>query len=390
MRQIYMDHSATTPVDAEVFNAMIPYYTDSFGNPSSVHAQGRLARRAVDKAREDVAALINASPREIVFTSGGTEADNQAIISYMASNTDQGNHIITSAIEHHAILDTCLYLKKQGYDLTILPVSPEGLVDPETLRAAMQPTTSLVTIMHANNEVGTVQAVKELAAITHAGGAVFHTDAVQTAGKLPIDVKDMEIDMLSASSHKLYGPKGVGCLYVKKGIRLDTYLHGGGQERKMRSGTENVPGIAGFGKACELAQVNMTDRQSALIKLARRLQEGILNTIPHSRLTGHPELRLPGSVSVCFDYVEGESILLMLDSYGIMASSGSACTSGSLDPSHVLLALGLPHETAHGSLRLTLGKDNNDADVDLVLEVLPKIIQNLRKMSPLCSEGGNC
>ncbi|HWQ76295.1 MAG TPA: cysteine desulfurase NifS [Syntrophomonas sp.] len=383
MRPIYMDHSATTPVDPEVFDEMKPYFTDKFGNASSVHLYGQEARRAVDKARAQVAELINASPQEIIFTSGGTESDNQAIIGYMNANLKKGKHLITSAVEHHAVLETCEYLAKQDFDLTVLPVTPEGIVEPNVLQEALRADTRLVSIMHANNEIGTIQDIKELAALSHGAGAVFHTDAVQSFGKIPIDVKDMGIDMLSASSHKIYGPKGIGCLYVKKGIRIPSLLHGGSQERKMRAGTENVPGIVGFGKACELAQQHMEEWAVKLDRLARRLREGILTTIPDTRLTGHPEQRLPGSVSVCLRYVEGESILLMLDSFGIMGSSGSACTSGSLDPSHVLLALGLPHEIAHGSLRLTLGKDNTDEDVDKVLEVLPGIIATLRKMSPL-------
>jgi len=383
MKSIYMDHSATTPVDPDVFNAMIPYYTDIYGNASSVHSQGQKAARAVENAREQVASLIGASPGEIIFTSGGTEADNQAIITFMSSNQKQGRHIITSAIEHHAVLHTCEYLVKQGFELTVLPVNQEGLVEPDTLRAALRPDTALVSIMHANNEVGTIQAIPELAAITHEVGAVFHTDAVQTVGKIPVNVKDMGVDLLSASSHKLYGPKGSGCLFAKKGVRIGSYLYGGGHERNMRAGTVNVPGVVGFGKAAELAQQRLPQNQAALKDLSQRLTQGILDAIPNTRLTGHPVHRLPGSVSVCFDYVEGESILLMLDSYGIMASSGSACTSGSLDPSHVLLALGLAHETAHGSLRLTMGKDNTQEDVDYVLQVLPNIIKNLRLMSPL-------
>ncbi|HPT70155.1 MAG TPA: cysteine desulfurase NifS [Syntrophomonas sp.] len=380
-----MDHSATTPVDPEVFNEMIPYFTDRYGNASSIHLFGQDARRAVDKARAQVAHLINAEPQEIIFTSGGTEADNQAIVSYMIANQNKGNHLITSAIEHHAVLETCEHLAKQGFELTVLPVTPQGIVEADLLQKALKPSSRLVSIMHANNEVGTIQDIKELASISHAAGAVFHTDAVQSMGKLPINVKAMGIDMLSASSHKVYGPKGVGCLFIRKGIRLPSLLHGGGQERKLRAGTENVPAIVGFGKACELAEQHMTERAEKLEKLAYRLREGILTTIPNTRLTGHPSQRLPGSVSVCFQFVEGESILLMLDSFGVMASSGSACTSGSLDPSHVLLALGLPHEIAHGSLRLTLGKDNTDEDVDKVLEVLPGIIATLRKMSPLCN-----
>ncbi|MDK2821445.1 MAG: cysteine desulfurase [Clostridia bacterium] len=382
MRTIYMDHSATTPLDTEVFNAMKPYYTNRFGNASSIYSMGQEARKAIEKAREQVAKLINAFPQEIIFTSGGTEADNQAIISYALTNKDKGNHIITSAIEHHAVLETCDFLEKLGFEITILPVQPDGLVEPEVLRKEMKPSTILVSIMHANNEVGTIQPIKELAEISHEWGAAFHTDAVQSMGKIPIDVKEMGIDMLSGSSHKIYGPKGVGCLFVKKGIRIGSFIHGGGQERKMRAGTENVPGIVGFGKAAELALLHMAERKEKLDHLTNLLKEGIMETIPSTLLTGHPEKRIPGSVSVCFRFVEGESILLMLDSFGIMASSGSACTSGSLDPSHVLLALGLPHEIAHGSLRLTLGKDNTEEEVKYVLEVLPKVIGNIRKMSP--------
>lgn len=389
MKEIYMDHSATTPVDREVFEAMIPYYTHEYGNPSSVHAKGRTAKKALEKAREQLASLINATPREVFFTSGGTEADNQAIVSYMLTNAHRGRHLITSAIEHHAVLDTCEHLHKNGFDLTVLPVNSLGLVEPEALRKALRPDTILVTIMHANNEIGTIQPIAELASIAHQGGAAFHTDAVQTVGKLPIDVKAMGIDMLSASSHKLYGPKGVGALYIKKGTRIKNILYGGPQENKMRAGTENIPGIVGFGQAAELAQSRMSDLAEYLNGLGKRLRDGILESIPHTIPTGDPENRVPGSVSVCFRFVEGESILLMLDSYGIMASSGSACTSGSLDPSHVLLAIGLPHEIAHGSLRLTLGKDNSEDDVNDVLEVLPKIIGNLRKMSPLYNGGGS-
>lgn len=388
MRSVYMDHSATTPVDPEVFNEMIPYYTDRYGNASSVYSLGQQARRAVETARDQVAELINASAAEIIFTAGGTEADNQALIRYAQLNRSRGNHIITSAIEHHAILHTCEYLRKEGFDITILPVNEYGVVEPQRLEQAMKKETILVSVMHANNEVGTIEPIKDLAAIAHQGGAVFHTDAVQSLGKIPVDVQDMGIDMLSGSAHKLYGPKGVGFLFVRKGVKIDHLLHGGGQERQLRAGTENVPGIVGFGKAAELARIHMPERVEKLNRLGKRLIKGITDAIPKSRLTGDPHNRIPGSVSFCFEFVEGESILLMLDSLGIMASSGSACTSGSLDPSHVLLALGLPHEIAHGSLRLTMGKDNTEEDVDYVLKVLPTVISNLRKMSPLCSEGG--
>lgn len=378
-----MDHSATTPLDPEVLEAMMPYFTDIYGNSSSVHSQGQQAARALEEAREKVAALLGAKPTELIFTSGGTEANNQAIITYMLNNRGKGNHIITSAVEHHAVLHTCQFLAKQGFELTVLPVNSYGEVEPDTIREALRPDTALVSIMHANNEIGTIEPIKELAAIAHEAGAVFHTDAVQTAGKIPVNVNDLGVDLLSASSHKLYGPKGIGCLYVRKGIRIGSLLHGGGHERNLRAGTVNVPGAVGFGKAAELAMQRLCSQEAPLADLAKRLIDGLLATIPNTRLTGHPERRLPGSVSVCFDYVEGESILLMLDHYGIMASSGSACTSDSLDPSHVLLAIGLPHETAHGSLRMTMGKDNTQEDVDYVLQVLPPIIHNLRAMSPL-------
>jgi len=383
---IYLDHSATTPIDPEVFKAMIPYYTSEYGNPSSLHTKGRAAKKAMEKAREQVAVLLNADSREIFFTSGGTEADNQAVISYMRSNAHKGRHMITSAIEHHAVLDTCKYLQKNGFELTVLPVNSFGLVEPEVLKKELRPDTILVSIMHANNEIGTVQPISILAEITHQAGAAFHTDAVQTFGKLPINVKDMGIDMLSASSHKIYGPKGIGCLFIKKGTKIESLLHGGGQENKMRSGTENIPGIVGFGQAAELAESRMLETSDYLNRLGKRLRDGILEEIPNTIPTGDLKNRIPGSVSICFEFVEGESILLMLDSYGVMASSGSACTSRSLEPSHVLLALGLPHEIAHGSLRLTLGKDNTAQDVDFVLEVLPKVIGNLRGMSPLYSK----
>jgi cysteine desulfurase len=389
MKTVYMDHSATTAVDPAVLETMIPYFSDDFGNPSSIHTMGQRAAAAVEKARDQIASLLNASSSEIIFTAGGTEADNQAIITYMEANQKKGKHIITSAIEHHAVLHTCEYLSKRGYDLTVLSVNKDGVVEPDTLRRAIRQDTALVSIMHANNEIGTIQPIKELADISHEAGAAFHTDAVQTLGKIPINVKDLGVDLLSASSHKLYGPKGVGCLYVKKGIRIGSYLHGGAHERNLRAGTLNTPGIVGFGKAAELAQNRLLANDNKLNDLTKTLTKGILNAIPDTILTGHPVNRLPGSVSVCFRYVEGESILLMLDSMGIMASSGSACTSGSLDPSHVLLAIGLPHEIAHGSLRLTMGKDNTIEDVQYVLDVLPGIIENLRKMSPLGPKGGH-
>lgn len=383
MKLVYMDHSATTPVDQEVFNTIKPYYTDVFYNPSSAYSPAQKVRKAVEKAREQVALLINALPEEIIFTSGGTEADNQAIISYAITNMEKGRHIITSAIEHHAVLDSCKYLINNGFECTVIPVNSLGVVEPETLEKAIRPDTILISIMHGNNEIGSIQPIKELAEIARKNQIAFHTDAVQTMGKISLDVKALGINMLSGSSHKFYGPKGTGFLYLKKGTRIGRLLHGGSQERKHRAGTENVPGIVGLGKACELAGERLPEQVERLTKLGKRLTDGILTTIPNTRLTGHPVDRIPGSVSVCFEFVEGESILLMLDQLGIMASSGSACTSGSLDPSHVLLAIGLPAEIAHGSLRLTLGKDSTVEDVDYVLQVLPPIIERLRQMSPL-------
>jgi len=382
-----MDHSATTPLDPRVLKAMEPYLTEEYGNPSSIHRMGQIARNGVETAREQVARLINAAPEEIIFTSGGTEADNLAILGLMEAMPPRGQHIITSAIEHHAVLDVFAYLERKGYQVTFLPVNEYGMVEPETLERAMKPNTALVSIMHANNEIGTIQPIKKLAAIAHEGGAVFHTDAVQTVGRIPVDVKDMGVDMLSCSAHKLYGPKGVGCLYKKKGIRLARRLFGGAQERKLRSGTENVPGIVGFGAAAEIAGEVMSESIEHLTKLGRNLSGSLLRLIPDTILTGDPVNRLPGHVSLCFRYVEGESILLMLDQLGIMASSGSACTSGSLDPSHVLLAIGLPHEIAHGSVRLSLGRTNTQEDVDYVVQVLPGIIERLRMMSPMTGEG---
>lgn len=387
MKLVYLDHSATTPVDPEVAQAMYPFLTSEFYNPSSVYSKAQTVRQHVEESREKVARLLGADANEIVFTSGGTEADNMAIIGAVYANPKKGKHIITSAIEHHAVLDTCLHLEKQGYELTILPVNREGIVEPDTLREAIRPDTVLVSLMYANNEVGSIQPIKELAAIAHQYGAIFHTDAVQTAGKISIDVDDLGVDLMSASAHKLHGPKGIGCLYIRKGIRVQNRSIGGGQERKRRGGTENVPGIIGFGKAAELALGRMGSDQEKLEGLAEKLIAGIIGKIPNAYLTGHPNQRIPGHVSISFDYVEGESIILMLDHVGIMVSSGSACTSGSLEPSHVLLAMGYKHEEAHGSLRMTLGRDNSEADVNYVLEMLPPIIQRLRELSPISPKG---
>lgn len=392
MKTLYMDHSATTPTDQAVVEAMLPYFTEIYGNASSIHSVGQEAKRALEQAREHVAKLIGASPTEIIFTSGGTEADNQAIIGFLEKNTLKGKHLITSAIEHHAVLDTCKYLEKKGYELTILPVNNEGYVELATLKAALKSDTVLVSIMHANNEISTIQNIKQLAEIAHANGSFFHTDAVQTVGKIPIDVQKLGVDMLSLSAHKFYGPKGIGALYVKRGLRIGSFLHGGAQERNRRASTENIPAIVGLGKAAELALHDQEKEATRLLSLTEELISGILANVPQSRLTGEqtPANRLPGLVSFCFDYVEGESILLMLDSFGIKGSSGSACTSGSLEPSHVLLAIGIPIEVAHGSLRLSLGHSTTGDDVVNVVTVLPGILKTLRSMSPLTPKNNCC
>ncbi|NMA02536.1 MAG: cysteine desulfurase NifS [Clostridia bacterium] len=383
MRKVYLDHSATTPVRSEVAQVVTEYYTNIFGNPSSVHSFGREARKGIENAREQVANLINGKPEEIIFTSGGTEADNMAIIGSALANKNKGKHIITTAIEHHAVLDSCKYLEKEGFKVTYLPVDSEGMIDLETLKANITEETILITIMHVNNEVGTILPIKEVGAIAKERGILFHVDAVQSYGKLPIDVNEMNIDMLSASGHKIYGVKGVGCLYLRRGVKLHPIMFGGAQERKRRPGTENVPGIVGFGLASELAGQEMEMENQRLTVLRDKLITGILENIPCTQLNGHRTQRLPGNVNISFEFIEGESLLLMLDLKGIAASSGSACTSGSLDPSHVLMAMGLCHEIAHGSLRLTLGRDNTEEDIDYVLEVLPEIVERLRAMSPL-------
>lgn len=384
MRRVYLDHSATTPVDPEVAALMMTYYTEKYGNPSSVHGFGREVKQALEQARTQVADLIGASPLEITFTSGGTEADNLAILGTVEALRSKGKHIITSCIEHHAVLETCEYLEKKGFDLTILPADAEGIVSTEDLRQAIRPDTILITVMHANNEVGSIQPIGEIGKIAREHGIVFHVDAVQSFGKIPINVEEMNVDLLTVSSHKIYGPKGVGALYVRKGIRIVPLVHGGGQERKRRSGTENTPGIIGFGKACELAGQRMAEDARHQQELRDKLIKGITERIKFVKVNGPVgEKRLPNNVNVSILYVEGESLLLSLDMLGIAASSGSACTSGSLDPSHVLLGMGLTHEVAHGSLRFTLGRQNTEADIDYVLEQLPKIVERLRMMSPL-------
>jgi len=383
MRKVYLDHSATTPVRREVAEEMWRYLTEIWGNPSSIHSWGREAKKGVEEARETIAELIGASPREIVFTSGGTEADNFAIIGSAYANQKKGKHIITSSIEHHAVLDACKFLEKQGFEVTYLPVSPEGLIRVEDFVEALRDDTILVSIMHVNNEVGTIQPVEEIGRICREKGILFHTDAVQSFGKIPVNVDVLNADLVSISAHKIYGPKGVGCLYIRRGTKIQKFTHGGGQERGRRPGTENVAGIIGFGKAAELAVKEMDKEAERLLKLRDKLANGIQEKISDVKLNGHPTKRLYNNVNISFRYVEGEALLLSLDMKGIAASSGSACSSGSLDPSHVLLAMGLPHEIAHGSIRMTLGRDNTEEDIEYVLEVLPEIVERLRAMSPL-------
>ncbi|MBQ2957517.1 MAG: cysteine desulfurase NifS [Clostridia bacterium] len=383
MNRIYMDNAATTRVTEPVAQAMLPYLTEVFGNPSSVHAFGRDARRALDNARAQVAAALNAKPNEIYFTGCGTESDNWAIRGTAYARRDKGNHIITSAIEHHAVLHTCEQLEKEGFRVTYLPVDEEGLIRIEDLKAAITPETILITIMTANNEIGTIQPIKEIGAIAKENGIRFHTDAVQAIGSVKIDVKDMNIDMLSLSGHKFHAPKGVGVLYVRNGVRLERLIQGGAQERTQRAGTENLASIVALGKAIELATANIDAHNEKLTAMRDRLIDGILETIPETRLNGHRTQRLPGNVNVSVRYIEGEALLLSLDLKGIAASSGSACTSGSLDPSHVLLAIGLPHEIAHGSLRLSLSEENTMEEVEYVIATLKEIVDRLRAMSPL-------
>ena len=383
-RRLYMDYSATTPVKQEVLDEMMPYLTNYFGNASSFHTFGREAKNALDKAREQVANLVNAKPNEIYFTAGGTESDNWAIEGVAFSNKQKGNHIITSKIEHHAVLHTCEYLEKHhGFEVTYLDVDSEGKIRLEDLEAAIKDTTILITIMYANNEIGTVQPIKEIGEIAKKHKIIFHTDAVQASGNILIDVKELNIDLMSMSSHKIYGPKGIGALYIKTGTKLHTFVHGGAQERRRRAGTENIPSIVGYGKAAEIAKANMENHIQTLTSLRKKLIDGILEAIPYTRINGSMTDRLPGNVNFSFEFIEGEGILLMLDMLGIAASSGSACTSGSLDPSHVLMAIGLPHEIAHGSLRLSIGDFTTEEDIDYILEHLPAVIERLRSMSPL-------
>ena len=383
MKRIYLDHAATTPTDPEVVKAMLPYFADSFGNPSSVYSYGQEAKGAVEEARTSVAALIGARSEEIVFTSGGTEADNFALKGVAFANEDKGKHIITTAIEHHAVLEVCKFLEKRGFRITYLPVDKYGLVDPDGVKKAITAKTVLISVMHASNEIGTIEPIEGIGRIAEEAGICFHSDAVQTVGHIPVDVNALGVNLLSISAHKLYGPKGVGALYVRKGTRLVPLMQGGEQERRRRPGTENVPGMVGLGKAAEIAGQQMSREAKRLRHLRDRLIKGLLETMEHIRLNGHPERRLPNNVNVSVDFVEGESVLLNLDLEGICASTGSACSSSSLKPSHALLALGLSPELAHGSLRFSLGRENTEEDVKRVLEVLPRIVAKLRAMSPL-------
>ncbi|MDR7666877.1 cysteine desulfurase NifS [Methanosarcina sp. Z-7115] len=381
-KTIYMDNSATTPARKEVVEEMIPYLTENFGNPSSIYEIGKISKHAIDKARKKVADALSAEENEIYFTAGGTESDNWAIKGIAFANRNKGKHIITSSIEHHAVLHTCLWLEGQGFEVTYLPVDKYGMVTLEELKNAIRDDTILISIMLANNEIGTIQPVEEIGKIARENRIYFHTDAVQAIGHVPIDVKKMNIDLLSLSGHKFEGPKGCGALYIRKGVKIETLLHGGDQERKRRAGTENVPAIMGLGKAIELAAGEIGETDKNLLALRERLIEGLLK-IPKTHLNGHPTQRLANNVNITFEYIEGESLLLLLNAKGIFASTGSACNSSSLEPSHVLMACGVPHEIVHGSLRLSLGRMNTEKDVDRVLEVLPEIVQKLRNMSPL-------
>ena len=382
-RKVYLDNSATTQVDKRVLEATMPYFSETYGNPNSLHGWGRDAKKGIDKARQQVAELIGAESKEIIFTGGGSEADNLAIKGTAWALKDKGRHIITSSIEHHAIIDTVKWLGKNGYEYTMLPVDETGMVDPKELEAAIRPDTIIASIMFANNEIGTIEPVAELGEVCRKHGVLFHTDGVQAAGHIKIDVKDLPIDMMTMAAHKMYGPKGIGALYVRKGIKLTPLVHGGGQEFGIRSGTENTPGLVGFGMASELAVSRLANGEiNNEIHLRDKLIDGLIERIPEITLTGHRTKRLPFHASICVKYVEGEGMLLLMDAAGIGVSSGSACTSGSLEPSYVLLSLGLDHTTAHGSVRMTLSKDTSEEDINYVLEKFPPIIEKLRSMSP--------
>jgi len=382
-KTIYFDHAATTAVKPEVIEAMMPFFGEKYGNASSVYSIGRESKKAVEEARDQVSLALKSQSKEIFFTGSGTEADNWAIKGVAYANRDKGNHIITTNIEHHAVLHTCGFLEKEGFKVTYLPVDKYGLIDSEQVREAIRPDTILVSVMYANNEIGTIQPIAEIGRITKEKGVFFHTDAVQAIGNVKIDVENINADLLSLSAHKFYGPKGVGALYVRRGTKITSFIHGGAQERGRRASTENTAGIVGLGKAIEIAARNIDSYNNKLLELRERTINEVLDKIPYVRLNGHRQKRLPGNINFSFEFIEGESLLLMLDMKGIAASSGSACTSGSLDPSHVLLSIGLPHEIAHGSLRLTFGAENTHSDIDYLMEILPGIVGKLREMSPL-------
>ena len=383
MNHIYLDHNATTPVHNDVFEAMVPFLKERFGNPSSIHWAGRNEKSAMAEARDQVAAFLNCTAAEIIFTSSGTEGDNHALKGIALSKKNKGNHIITTTVEHPAILNTCKFLEKQGYEVTYLDVDEFGLLDLDVLEKTITDQTILISIMYANNETGVVFPIKEIASIAKAKKVTFHTDAVQAAGKIKIDVKDLGVDLLTISGHKLYGPKGIGALFVKRGVRITPLIHGGHHERNRRGGTENVAGIAGLAKACEIATADMEAETAHLKKLRDRLEKGLLETIPYTKLNGDKEKRIPNTTNISFEFIEGEGLLLSLDMLGVATSSGSACTSGSLEPSHVLLAMGLSHEMSHGSVRFSLGRSNTEADIDLVLKEMPPIVERMRSMSPM-------
>lgn len=393
MKQIYLDYNATTPVHPEIVKAMLPYYEEIFGNASSIHQFGQQARKAIDESREKIANFIGANPEEIVFTSGGTEANNFAIKGIAYANKEKGKHIITSSIEHHAVLNPCKYLEKQGFQVTYLPVDKYGLIDPNEVKKAITHQTILITIIHANNEVGTIQPIAEIGKIiqnfnnqqlkVNTQQIYFHTDAVQSIGKIPVNVDELKVDLLSLSGHKIYAPKGIGILYIRKGIRIQPLIHGGHHEKNRRAGTENVPGIIGLGKAIEIAKISMVEEKKRLTDLRNKLYTGICEKIDNVYLNGHLQERLSNTLNISFEFVEGESIILNLDMKGVAVSSGSACTSGSLEPSHVLKAMGIKPAIAQGSIRFSLGKDNTEEDIDYVLEILPEIIEKLRAISPL-------
>ena len=386
MKKIYLDYAATTPCDPEVIKAMQPYFFDKFGNPSSIHSFGQEAKKAIEDARERVAAFLGAKPEEIIFTSGGTESNNFAIEGVAFALEKKGNHIITSAIEHHAIIEPCKFLEKRGVRVTFVGVNKDGLVDPNEIKKAITDKTILISVMHANNEIGTIQPIKEIGRIAKEREIYFHTDAVQTVGHIPVNVDVLNVDLLSLSAHKFYGPKGVGALYIRKGTRIERFLHGGDQERNKRASTHNTPGIVGLGKAIELCQDKMKEESRFQIELRDKLIKGVQDKIPHVYLNGHSTQRLPNNANISIEYIEGESLVLNLDLEGIACSTGSACTSSSLEPSHVLLAIGRSPEIAHGSLRFSLGRFTQESDIDYVLKALPQITQKLRLMSPLYKE----